>query len=80
MRALRLLHELQIGDKNLLVKVDAKTKAQLDEWKAKKRTANGVCICFLKLLVMSLISVPVFVASGIDGHLSDLLSNSSMFF
>lgn len=41
LRALRLLHELQIGDKNLLVKVDAKTKAQLDEWKAKKRTANG---------------------------------------
>lgn len=42
MRALRLLHDLQIGDKNLLVKVDAKTKAQLDEWKAKKKTANGV--------------------------------------
>lgn len=42
LRALRLLHDLQIGDKNLLVKVDAKTKAQLDEWKAKKKTANGV--------------------------------------
>lgn len=42
MRSLRLLHDLQIGDKNLLVKVDAKTKAQLDEWKAKKKTANGV--------------------------------------
>uniref|UniRef100_A0A8C7X329 RNA-binding protein 25 n=1 Tax=Oryzias sinensis TaxID=183150 RepID=A0A8C7X329_9TELE len=41
LRALRLLHDLQIGDKNLLVKVDAKTKAQLDEWKAKKKTANG---------------------------------------
>ncbi|KAG2457623.1 RBM25 protein, partial [Polypterus senegalus] len=41
LRALRLLHELQIGDKKLLVKVDAKTKAQLDEWKAKRRTANG---------------------------------------
>ncbi|XP_034018025.1 RNA-binding protein 25b [Thalassophryne amazonica] len=40
LRALRLLHDLQIGDKNLLVKVDAKTKAQLDEWKAKKKTAN----------------------------------------
>nr|XP_019953118.1 PREDICTED: RNA-binding protein 25-like [Paralichthys olivaceus] len=41
LRSLRLLHDLQIGDKNLLVKVDAKTKAQLDEWKAKKKTANG---------------------------------------
>uniref|UniRef100_A0AAQ5XTA1 PWI domain-containing protein n=1 Tax=Amphiprion ocellaris TaxID=80972 RepID=A0AAQ5XTA1_AMPOC len=41
LRALRLLHDLQIGDKNLLVKVDAKTKAQLDEWKAKKKAANG---------------------------------------
>lgn len=42
LRALRLLHDLQIGEKNLLVKVDAKTKAQLDEWKAKKNTVNGV--------------------------------------
>uniref|UniRef100_A0A671YLF9 RNA binding motif protein 25 n=1 Tax=Sparus aurata TaxID=8175 RepID=A0A671YLF9_SPAAU len=42
LRALRLLHELLLGDKKLLVKVDAKTKAQLDEWKAKKRSANGV--------------------------------------
>lgn len=42
LRALRLLHDLQIGDKKLLVKVDAKTKAQLDEWKAKKKSANGV--------------------------------------
>lgn len=42
LRSLRLLHDLQIGDKSLLVKVDAKTKAQLDEWKAKKKTANGV--------------------------------------
>lgn len=41
LRALRLLHDLQIGEKNLLVKVDAKTKAQLDEWKAKKKTQNG---------------------------------------
>lgn len=43
LRALRLLHELLLGDKKLLVKVDAKTKAQLDEWKAKKRSSNGVC-------------------------------------
>lgn len=42
LRALRLLHELLLGDKKLLVKVDAKTKAQLDEWKAKNRSANGV--------------------------------------
>ncbi|XP_075904840.1 RNA-binding protein 25 isoform X2 [Nelusetta ayraudi] len=41
LRALRLLHELLLGDKKLLVKVDAKTKAQLDEWKAKNRSANG---------------------------------------
>ncbi|KAM6954574.1 RNA-binding protein 25b [Aplochiton taeniatus] len=41
LRSLRLLHELQIGEKKLLVKVDAKTKAQLDEWKAKKKSTNG---------------------------------------
>ncbi|KAK5857944.1 hypothetical protein PBY51_011153 [Eleginops maclovinus] len=41
LRSLRLLHELLLGDKKLLVKVDAKTKSQLDEWKAKKRSANG---------------------------------------
>ncbi|XP_054474461.1 RNA-binding protein 25b [Anoplopoma fimbria] len=41
LRALRLLHDLPIGEKNLLVKVDAKTKAQLEEWKAKKKTTNG---------------------------------------
>ncbi|KTF76879.1 hypothetical protein cypCar_00043594, partial [Cyprinus carpio] len=40
LRSLRLLHELQIGEKKLLVKVDAKTKAQLDEWKAKKKSVN----------------------------------------
>lgn len=59
LRSLRLLHDLQIGDKSLLVKVDAKTKAQLDEWKAKKKTANGVYFLY------SLISVSGFVASGI---------------
>ncbi|KAM4690981.1 RNA-binding protein 25 isoform 1-T2 [Rhinophrynus dorsalis] len=41
LRALRLLHDLQIAEKKLLVKVDAKTKAQLDEWKANKRASNG---------------------------------------
>lgn len=42
LRALRLLHELQVGDKKLLVKVDAKTKAQLDTWKDSQRRRNGV--------------------------------------
>ncbi|XP_077117957.1 RNA-binding protein 25 isoform X3 [Ranitomeya variabilis] len=41
LRALRLLHDLQIGEKKLLVKVDAKTKAQLDEWKASRKSSNG---------------------------------------
>uniref|UniRef100_S4RGE6 RNA binding motif protein 25 n=1 Tax=Petromyzon marinus TaxID=7757 RepID=S4RGE6_PETMA len=42
LRAIRLLHDFQLGDKKLLVKVDAKTKAQLEEWKAKKMGTNGV--------------------------------------
>ncbi|XP_029568535.1 RNA-binding protein 25 isoform X2 [Salmo trutta] len=41
LRSLRLLHELLLGDKKLLVKVDAKTKAQLEQWKATKKIANG---------------------------------------
>ncbi|XP_065152546.1 RNA-binding protein 25 isoform X2 [Paramisgurnus dabryanus] len=41
LRALRLLHEMQVGDKKLLVKVDAKTKAQLETWKATQKKANG---------------------------------------
>ncbi|XP_067278632.1 RNA-binding protein 25-like isoform X2 [Pseudorasbora parva] len=41
LRALRLLHEMQVGDKKLLVKVDAKTKAQLETWKASQRRRNG---------------------------------------
>ncbi|XP_052007025.1 RNA-binding protein 25 [Xyrauchen texanus] len=41
LRSLRLLHELQVGDKKLLVKVDAKTKAQLDTWKANQKRSNG---------------------------------------
>lgn len=65
LRALRLLHDLQIGDKNLLVKVDAKTKAQLDEWKAKKKTANGVGICCRELLAISLIHM-VLTDPGTD--------------
>ncbi|XP_044541375.1 RNA-binding protein 25-like [Gracilinanus agilis] len=39
--ALRLLHDLQIGEKKLLVKVGEKTKAQLDEWKVKRKASNG---------------------------------------
>uniref|UniRef100_A0A4W5QZ86 RNA binding motif protein 25 n=1 Tax=Hucho hucho TaxID=62062 RepID=A0A4W5QZ86_9TELE len=42
LRSLRLLHELLLGDKKLLVKVDAKTKAQLEEWKAKRSSNGGV--------------------------------------
>ncbi|XP_051507554.1 RNA-binding protein 25-like [Myxocyprinus asiaticus] len=41
LRALRLLHGLQVADKKLLVKVDAKTKAQLDTWKANQKRPNG---------------------------------------
>lgn len=37
MRAIRILHEWEIGDKKLVVKVDAKTKEKLDEYKANKR-------------------------------------------
>ncbi|XP_067119805.1 RNA-binding protein 25 isoform X2 [Centruroides vittatus] len=36
LRAIRLLHDWQIGDKKLVVKVDAKTKEKLDEYKATK--------------------------------------------
>uniref|UniRef100_A0A131YC68 RNA-binding protein 25 n=1 Tax=Rhipicephalus appendiculatus TaxID=34631 RepID=A0A131YC68_RHIAP len=41
MRAIRILHEWEIGDKKLVVKVDAKTKEKLDEYKASKRTTTG---------------------------------------
>uniref|UniRef100_T1IML8 PWI domain-containing protein n=1 Tax=Strigamia maritima TaxID=126957 RepID=T1IML8_STRMM len=37
LRAIRLLHDWEIGDKKLVVKVDAKTKLQLDEYKASKK-------------------------------------------
>jgi len=33
LRAIRLLHEMDIGGKKLVVKVDAKTKTDLDEFK-----------------------------------------------
>ena len=35
LRSIRLLHELEIGEKNLVVKVDAKTKLILDTYKGK---------------------------------------------
>ncbi|CAG2053352.1 unnamed protein product [Timema podura] len=37
LRAIRLLHDMQVGDKQLVVKVDAKTKTILDEYKAERR-------------------------------------------
>lgn len=37
LRAVRLLHDLDVGGKKLVVKVDAKTKAQLDEYKKEER-------------------------------------------
>ncbi|CAG7720208.1 unnamed protein product [Allacma fusca] len=44
LRAVRLLHELEVGDKKLVVKVDAKTSSVLEEFKAerKKRKAEGL--------------------------------------
>lgn len=41
MRAIRILHDWEIGDKKLVVKVDAKTKEKLDDYKANKRNATG---------------------------------------
>jgi len=41
MRALRLLQDFEIADKKLLVKVDAKTKEKLDEYKASKAAQAG---------------------------------------
>ncbi|XP_013775685.1 RNA-binding protein 25-like [Limulus polyphemus] len=40
LRAIRLLHDWDIGDKKLVVKVDAKTKEKLDDYKATKRAAT----------------------------------------
>ncbi|MXQ91460.1 hypothetical protein E5288_WYG004698 [Bos mutus] len=63
LRALRLLHDLQIGEKKLLVKVDAKTKAQLDEWKAKKKASNGI---FRRFPVAPLIPYPLITKEDIN--------------
>jgi len=36
LRAIHILHDYQLGEKKLLVKVDAKTQTQIDEWKSEK--------------------------------------------
>lgn len=36
LRAIRLLHDYDVGGKKLVVKVDAKTKTILDEYKSKQ--------------------------------------------
>ncbi|KAK9510055.1 hypothetical protein O3M35_004926 [Rhynocoris fuscipes] len=41
LRAIRLLHDYEIGGKKLVVKVDAKTKTVLDEYKNEKRKKAG---------------------------------------
>uniref|UniRef100_A0A0A9XKH9 RNA-binding protein 25 n=2 Tax=Lygus hesperus TaxID=30085 RepID=A0A0A9XKH9_LYGHE len=41
LRAIRLLHDYDIGGKKLVVKVDAKTKTVLDEYKNEKRKKAG---------------------------------------
>lgn len=41
MRAIRILHDWEIGDKKLVVKVDAKTKEKLDEYKATKKASHS---------------------------------------
>lgn len=41
LRAIRLLHDWEVGDKKLVVKVDAKTKEKLDEYKATKKASHG---------------------------------------
>lgn len=37
LRAVRLLHDLNVGGKKLVAKVDAKTKVQLDDYKKEER-------------------------------------------
>jgi len=40
LRCMRLLNEWEIAEKKLVVKVDAKTKTLLDEWKIKKKKSE----------------------------------------
>jgi len=37
LRAINILHDYKLGEKKLLVKVDAKTQIQIDEWKKKQK-------------------------------------------
>lgn len=37
LRAIRLLHDMEVGNKKLVVKVDSKTQIELDKYKAEKR-------------------------------------------
>ncbi|EDV20295.1 uncharacterized protein TRIADDRAFT_61221 [Trichoplax adhaerens] len=41
LRALRLLHGLQVGEKELLIKVDEKNRKRLDEYLARRRAENN---------------------------------------
>ncbi|XP_045162235.2 RNA-binding protein 25-like isoform X2 [Mercenaria mercenaria] len=41
LRCMRLLNEWEIADKKLVVKVDAKTKTLLDDWKSKKKSEES---------------------------------------
>ena len=46
LRAIRILHDWEIADKKLVVKVDAKTKDVLEDFKRKKRKALiGIITC-----------------------------------
>ena len=42
LRSIRILSGFQIGDKKLLVKVDSKTRAQLDKYKEQKKIEKEV--------------------------------------
>ena len=41
LRAIHILHDYKLGDKKLLVKVDAKTQQLVDEWKKRKGYKEG---------------------------------------
>jgi hypothetical protein len=46
LRAVRLLHDLMVGDKRLVAKVDAKTKTVLDEYKGTISCLNSLVVYF----------------------------------
>ena len=41
LRAIRLLHDYELGGKRLVARVDAKTKTVLDEYKEKRKKLRG---------------------------------------